>query len=893
MATYYWIGDSGSYLDWQHWSASSGGAPIGPGSRPGISTDALIFDHNSFTVDGGVISDTGIWAAGLLDCSDLAHTVTVTDAGCVGGTVILSPFLTIRYSLDLRGTLTLNANGAILDCDILLNYWGGGAKKTITLTGDLIQVGNHISFGSYNVLYIGGDYYYPSPVDLVTNGFNIEADFFQLSDHSDLHLGSSIITCYERFTVGADNIIDAGTSTIYFPRNDWMFWGGNYAYYDLVADFSQWNPAWVQYYPDVGYIAGNATFHNLTATTANKVSFLRFYGSPEITNLLTFTGVDANNRLMVYGDDTYEPTLIAAAVSLSNVDFCRVNGAGAAAPFTGTSIGDVGGNTGITFDAPVVRYWIGGPGSWSDTAHWSTSSGGAGGETVPLIQDSVFIDDNSISAPLDQIILNNPRLCTDLTVSAGMINTPLLSFWDFGVWLTTWNGYGHYGYPTSYIIRGNLSINTYSVIQPTNSNLELMGDGVQEIKTTGTIMNIGIICFNEGTYKLKDTYAGYCIKVLGGSFETQGYDISTRVAQLVYQMPVPSIKLGDTHWTITGDGTDIDNQEVWRETLAVGAFDAGTSKISIVSPSAGVKEFSAEWTSDYYDVEFNTPYVYLSGQFQSCRVFKIYAGVSMDVTSESEWIMQSFIAKGTSRRPITIRSDWTPDQYTFNAASGTFYGYFLDLKDCIATGGAAFHACRSTDSGGNSGWIWDCPLHEYYMLEGDPTGTGIYTLGRFSQQYPYILDMTYPISERDGSDLVLDGVEIGALLIDGQDIYASWKRTALDGAVTYGVDKLDANNKLSGAFIETRVLSGNREQFGNFSKFIWSYAEMPTGTNLTLKYTKNYGADWIDMTTIKDTDRKILYCEKEVEATTLALRVIVVASGNDAPSIERGDIVLR
>ena len=888
--TYYWIGDTGSYLDWNHWSASSGGPPIGKGIRPGISTDALIFDRNSFTIDGGIVTETGVWAARLLDCSDLEHTVTFSGGGCVRGTIILSPFLTITNVFDLRGTLSLNANGAILDCDIMLNYYGGGAKKTITLTGDLIQVGNHISFGSYNVLYIGGDYYYPSPVDFVTNGYHVEADFFQLSNHSDLHLGSSVITCFERFTVGADNIIDAGTSTIYFPRNDWMFWGSNYDWYDLVADFSQWNPAWVQYYPDVGYLQSVGTFHDVTITTANKVSFMRIYGTPTITGTFTVTGSSVNNRMMIYGDDGYEPTITAAAVSLTNFDACRINAAGAAAPFTGTSLGDVGGTTGITFDAPVTRYWVGGPGSWSSSAHWSATSGGAGGESVPLIQDAVIIDDNSISANLDQIVLDNPRICTDLTIAAGMTYTPLLSFWNFGVWLTTWNGYGHYGYPTSYIIRGNFSINTYSVIQPTNSNIELMGDGVQQIKTTGTIMNVGIICYSEGSYKLMDTYAGYCIKVLGGSFNTQGYNVSTRVTQFYPYLPIPSFSLGATHWTITGDGTDIDNQEVWRESISAGAFHAGTSKISIVSPSAGAKEFSAEWTSDYYDVEFNTPYVYLSGQFQSCRVFKIYAGVSMDVTSESEWIMQSFVAKGTSRRPITIRSDYTPDQYTFNAASGTFYGYVLDLKDCIATGGAAFHACQSVDSGGNVGWLWDCPTNEYYTLEGEPMGTGVYTLGRHSTAYPLILDLTYPISERDGTDLVLDGVEIGSILIDGNDIYISWYNR---NAGTYGIDKVDPNNKLSGAYIETRILGGNREQFATSRKFVFSYSELPTGTDWVIQYSKDYGQNWVTMTTIKDVDRKIIYAESEgVESTILQLRAVATVSGNNAPAIERGDIEL-
>jgi len=41
------------------------------------------------------------------------------------------------------------------------------------------------------------------------------------------------------------------------------------------------------------------------------------------------------------------------------------------------------------------RYWVGGTGNWNDTSHWSASSGGSGGASVPTSNDDVFIDSNS------------------------------------------------------------------------------------------------------------------------------------------------------------------------------------------------------------------------------------------------------------------------------------------------------------------------------------------------------------------------------------------------------------------------------------------------------------------------------------------------------------------
>jgi hypothetical protein len=43
----------------------------------------------------------------------------------------------------------------------------------------------------------------------------------------------------------------------------------------------------------------------------------------------------------------------------------------------------------------ATRYWVGGTGNWTDTARWSTSSGGSGGASVPGSGDDVVFDANS------------------------------------------------------------------------------------------------------------------------------------------------------------------------------------------------------------------------------------------------------------------------------------------------------------------------------------------------------------------------------------------------------------------------------------------------------------------------------------------------------------------
>jgi hypothetical protein len=50
------------------------------------------------------------------------------------------------------------------------------------------------------------------------------------------------------------------------------------------------------------------------------------------------------------------------------------------------------------------RYWVGNTGMWTDTSHWSATSGGAGGASVPGPDDDVIIDESSFSLAGQYII---------------------------------------------------------------------------------------------------------------------------------------------------------------------------------------------------------------------------------------------------------------------------------------------------------------------------------------------------------------------------------------------------------------------------------------------------------------------------------------------------------
>lgn len=65
------------------------------------------------------------------------------------------------------------------------------------------------------------------------------------------------------------------------------------------------------------------------------------------------------------------------------------------------------------------RYWVGGSGSWSttNTTNWSTSSGGAGGASVPTTNDNVIIDTNSGGSGIMTVNVTENVVCANFSMS--------------------------------------------------------------------------------------------------------------------------------------------------------------------------------------------------------------------------------------------------------------------------------------------------------------------------------------------------------------------------------------------------------------------------------------------------------------------------------------------
>jgi gliding motility-associated-like protein len=61
------------------------------------------------------------------------------------------------------------------------------------------------------------------------------------------------------------------------------------------------------------------------------------------------------------------------------------------------------------------RYWVNGTGAWNDQAHWSALSGGAGGASVPGMNDDVHFDQHSFSAAKQTVMITADGVCRNIS----------------------------------------------------------------------------------------------------------------------------------------------------------------------------------------------------------------------------------------------------------------------------------------------------------------------------------------------------------------------------------------------------------------------------------------------------------------------------------------------
>lgn len=399
--TCFWVGAAGTWdsVTKTNWAISSGGT--GGVIVPGY--DNVVFDQNSntgttawtVTVPNTDFARCNDFTTSSLDATLTMSTGNTSSFGIVAYGNVTFPATSFSYPsggnlfLTPVGSKTYTTNGVQVDANLVINSTGTvtlGSTLTIPSLGNNLRLINgtfSTSASNFAVTITGGQFLYDGGTTL--------------SQSATLSMNAST------FTISGDNwnvanpaglTVNRGTSSIVMTGTGPQFIGGGLTYYDLTMTADSFATG----------INGSNTFRNLTVLVGANKDPVEFTPGTTTTVTGTFTANGTNNitriRIQLNSGllttETARATINAAAVSISNVDFYGIAGTGAAS-WTGTSIGNLGFNTGITFTTPRSVYFVGATGgSLSSTLPWALTSGGAiSSANYPLPQDTIVVDDAS------------------------------------------------------------------------------------------------------------------------------------------------------------------------------------------------------------------------------------------------------------------------------------------------------------------------------------------------------------------------------------------------------------------------------------------------------------------------------------------------------------------
>lgn len=559
--TRYWVGGTGNWSSTTKWSASSGGAS---GASVPTSLDNVVFDSAS--------NATAYTAT--VDATSRCNQLTI--AGPASGNVTFAGSAT----LIAHGNITLPATGITRTFTGPLVLSGSATGDTLTTNGvalaSAIEVngvgcewtlGSALNNGTSSVTVTNGN--------LLLSTYNLTADSISSNNGNSRTInfgsgtvalsGTTPITFGTTETNRAALTVTAGTAQINCSATSPTFSGNNQTVYNV--SFTSTSAGTVT-------INGANSFNNLSFTGITSSGLKNIVLSANQTITGTFTcsaGTNATMRHFVRSDTIGTTrTLTCAAVSLTDVDFRDITIAGAAAPASGTRIGDCKGNSGITFTGATTRYWnLAGGGNWSDTG-WAASSGASPAvNNFPLAQDTAVFEATGLNSG-STITINQSWNIGTIDMSARTANTITL------------------GIATQPEIYGNWINGTGTTLTGTGT-IRFQARGSQTITSAGQTFTQTIIVHSiGGTLTLQDAFvcnraATPAFTLTSGVLDANGFNftLSSGGAGSFSSLDGFSrtIAIGSGTWTIANSGT---SWSLGTTSITI----TGTGTISFTSGSA-------------------------------------------------------------------------------------------------------------------------------------------------------------------------------------------------------------------------------------------------------------------------------------------------------------------
>lgn len=347
------------------------------------------------------------------------------------------------------------------------------------------------------------------------------------------------------------------------------------------------------------------------------------------------------------------------------------------------------------------RYWVAGDGNWSDTAHWSTSSGGAPGALAPTASDNVIFDTNSSVADAAYMVtIDASAVCLDFTMDGPGAGNNI-----------TWAGSSSLGISGSMnLIGGSTDITvTYTGLITFNATTTSKTITLNGVALSSSITFNGV----GGEWTLQSDVSCNNMTLTKGSLITNGKTVNIGNFSSD-NSNVRSLNLGASLINVTG-GVSTSGARDWDiDNTTNLTFNAGTSTITIqpVSPST-TGDLRAGSGLTFYNVIFEIAsgretIIFGSNTFNNLTIQGLSGGVGTVTfpAGSAQIVNGTFSANGISCSSLLIlRSSTAGHKYTISAPNAVSLSY-LSVSDSIASGVIGLFTTSGTDGLNNIYWFF-------------------------------------------------------------------------------------------------------------------------------------------------------------------------------------------
>lgn len=347
------------------------------------------------------------------------------------------------------------------------------------------------------------------------------------------------------------------------------------------------------------------------------------------------------------------------------------------------------------------RYWVGGDGDWEDTSHWSTTSGGAGGASVPAQNDNVYFDSGSYIGDDNGIVtvnINSEANLYNMQVDTVPTNKALF----FNMYASI-NFYG-----TSF----NINPTTNFAWVEDSPSTKLVKKGVAGTYSGNSGNVIAYISVDSGatlTFSFNSSRTFKTLEV-GGVSATQTASLrfnSNVVAETLTVKNKGFVDIFDNkRLTLTSSTTPLDVEsgaiEV-RDNLGEIYLEPDSTTVDISNDSIVSATLVLNPASDGYTFVFSG-----EGSFYNIKKPAGNKQLTVEFDTNSDLSFEKWELEGTSGYPVTVKStvDTVRSTITYTG-TGDVETNYMTIQDMQPEPDNTWISFNSTDAGNNWQWYFD------------------------------------------------------------------------------------------------------------------------------------------------------------------------------------------